>query len=53
MDMVDKDVIARGTISAKRQENGVNFVDLEIWTEDPEGNKTTPGTATVELPSRN
>jgi acyl dehydratase len=53
MDMVDKDVIARGTISGKRQEKGVNLVDLEIWTEDPEGNKTTPGTATVELPSRN
>jgi hypothetical protein len=23
-----------------------------VWTEDPDGTKTTPGTATVELPSK-
>jgi acyl dehydratase len=52
MDMIDKDVTCRGVISAKRTENGANYVDLDIWTEDPDGNKTTPGTATVALPSR-
>jgi len=52
MDAVDKDVTARGTISGKRQEDGKNLVDLEVWTEDPDGNKTTPGTAMVELPSK-
>ena len=52
MDMIDKDVICKGVIKAKRQENGENLVDLEVWTEDPDGNKTTPGTATVELPAR-
>jgi acyl dehydratase len=52
MDMVDKDVICKGAISGKRSENGENLVDLEIWTETPEGQKTTPGTATVALPSR-
>ncbi len=52
MDMIDKDVIARGTVTGKRTENGENLVELEVWTEDPEGNKTTPGTATVALPSR-
>ncbi len=52
MDMIDKDVICKGVITGKRQENGENLVDLEVWTEDPAGNKTTPGTATVELPSR-
>ena len=50
MDMIDKDVIAQGVITAKRNENGENLVDLEIWTEDPYGQKTTPGTATVALP---
>lgn len=50
MDMINKDVIARGVISAKRSENGRNLVDLEVWTEDPVGQKTTPGTATVALP---
>ena len=52
MDMVDKDVICKGAITGKRSENGENLVDLEIWTETPDGKKTTPGTATVALPSR-
>ena len=52
MDAVDKDVICKGVITGKRSENGENLVDLEIWTETSEGQKTTPGTATVALPSR-
>ena len=50
MDMIDKDIAAKGVITAKRTDNGQNLVDLEIWTEDPSGQKTTPGTATVALP---
>jgi len=50
MDMIDKDVICKGVVTAKRTDNGENLVDLEIWTEDPNGQKTTPGTATVALP---
>ena len=34
-------------------ENGANIVELEVWTEDPDDQKTTPGTAIVELPSKN
>ncbi len=52
MDMVDKDVICKGTVTGKRIEDGRNLVDLEVWTETSEGQKTTPGTATVALPSR-
>jgi hypothetical protein len=52
MDMIDKDVTCKGTVTAKRSQDGRNLVDLEIWTEDPDGNRTTPGTATVALPSR-
>ncbi len=52
MDMIDKDVTCRGVITGKRQENGSNVVGLEVWTEDPDGKKTTPGTAVVELPSK-
>ncbi len=52
MDMVDKDVICKGVVTGKRTDNGRNLVDVEIWTEDPTGNKTTPGTAVVALPSR-
>ena len=52
MDMIDKDVTARGVVTGKREENGAHIVDLDVWTEDPDGNKTTPGTAKVELPSK-
>ena len=52
MDMVEKDVVCKGAVTAKRSENGRNLAELEVWTEDPEGNKTTPGTAVVALPSR-
>lgn len=52
MDMVDEDVACFGTVTGKRTENGEHLVDVDVWTEDPNGNKTTPGTATVSLPSR-
>jgi acyl dehydratase len=42
----------RGIVKRVYKENGENLVDLDIWTENPEGQKTTPGTATVSLPSR-
>src|SRR3990172_2269583 len=32
MDMVDKDVVCRGTVTAKRTENGRNLVELEVWS---------------------
>ena len=52
MDMINKDVICKGVVTGTRRENGSNLVDVEVWTEDPDGNKTTPGSATVSLPSR-
>ncbi len=52
MDMVDKDVSCKGVVTGKRSENGDNLVDLEVWTETAEGRKTTPGSATIALPSR-
>jgi len=52
MDLIDRDVICKGVVKGKRQENGENLVDLEVWTGDPDGNRTTPGTAVVALPSR-
>ena len=48
MDMIAKDVTCRGVVTGKRSEDGRHVVELEVWTEDPKGNKTTPGTAVVE-----
>ena len=42
----------RGRVTEKRVDNGANLVDCEIWLENGEGEVTTPGTATVSLPSR-
>jgi acyl dehydratase len=53
MDMIAKDVTCRGVVTGKRSEAGHNVVELEVWTEDPKGTRTTPGTAVVELPRRN
>ena len=52
MDLVDKDVVCKGVVTGKRAENGSHLLDLEVWTEDFQGNKTSPGTAVVALPSR-
>ena len=52
MDMVNEDVICHGVVKRKFQEGEENLVELDIWTETPQGQKTTPGTGIVALPSR-
>ena len=42
-------VCARGTVTAVRVEDGVRLVDLDVWTEDQDGNQIAPGKAVVEL----
>lgn len=49
MDMRGATFTCRGQVAAKREENGAKIVDLEVWTEDASGARTTPGTATVVL----
>jgi acyl dehydratase len=52
MDMVNQDVICKGVVTKKQRQNGDNIVELEVWTETPEGQTTPPGTAIVALPPR-
>jgi hypothetical protein len=63
MDYTGQEIICRGLITKKYEQEGERLIDLEIWTEtgkanddgrpkNPEGMKTTPGTATVVLPGR-
>jgi acyl dehydratase len=42
-------VTARGVVTAVRADGGHRFADLDIWTEDDEGKKLAPGSATVRL----
>jgi acyl dehydratase len=49
MDLRGATFVCKGRVAAKREEGGRKEVDLEVWTEDSSGNRTTPGTATVVL----
>ena len=52
MDIPGSPVTAKGVVTRKYEEKGVNLVDCEIWLENQKGDKTTPGSATVALPRR-
>ena len=52
MDYPDAAITARGHVSRVYREGNLNLVDCAIWLENPEGQQTTPGSATVALPSR-
>ena len=63
MDYPNQDIICKGKVTKKYEENGEALIELDIWTEtgegkddgrpkNPVGIKTTPGTAVVALPKR-
>ncbi len=52
MDPVDQDIFVKGVVTRKYEEGGEHLVDLDVWTETPQGQKTTPGNGTVRLPKR-
>jgi acyl dehydratase len=52
MDFPGNAITAKGKVLRTYQADGQNLVDCEIWLENPEGQRTTPGSATIALPSR-
>ena len=52
MDVPGDTIFCKGTVTRKYVENGEHMVDCDIWVENGQGEKTTPGSATVMLPSR-
>ena len=52
MDQPGTPVVCKGRVVKKYVEQGSHLVDCEIWLENAKGEKTTPGSATVMLPSR-
>jgi acyl dehydratase len=50
IDVPGQPYVLTGRVTAKRAEAGRGLVDLEIWGENREGQRTTLGSATVELP---
>jgi acyl dehydratase len=49
MDFPDRELTYGGKVIRKWEDGGRKLVDLQLWAENDEGKKTTPGTATVEL----
>ncbi len=52
MDYPDQDIVCGGVVTGKSVEGDRHVVELDVWTQNPNGQKTTPGTARVVLPSR-
>lgn len=52
MNLVHEDLICNGKVTKKYVEDGKNLARLEIWVENPQGDKTVTGSAVVALPSR-
>ena len=51
MDMPGSPLYCKGVVKRKYDEGGEHLVECEIWTENASGEKTTPGSAVVALPS--
>jgi acyl dehydratase len=52
MNKVHEDIICNGKVIKKYSEEGKNLARLDIWAENPQGEKTVTGSAVVTLPSR-
>lgn len=52
MDVVNKTISAKAKVTKKYEQDGKHLVDLEVWVENEDGEVTTPGRATLRLPSR-
>ena len=52
MDVPGDTLTCKGRVTKKYVQDGANYVDCEIWLENGQGEKTTPGSATAMLPSR-
>ena len=52
MDVPGQTITGKGEVIRKYQDGDLHLVDCDIWLENPEGQRTTPGKATVALPTR-
>ena len=52
MDFPEGQITCRGKVTKKYDQDEEHVVECEIWTENPKGEKTAPGSAIVALPSR-
>jgi hypothetical protein len=50
MDFPDREMACKGVVERKWEEGGEKLAEVNIWTEDDEGKKNTPGKAIVVFP---
>ena len=50
MDLTDNRMAVKGVVRDKVEKQGQRLVECDVWIEDPDGNKTCLGNATVALP---
>jgi acyl dehydratase len=51
MDFPGEEMLVRGVVTKKYEEGERRYIELDVWTENAAGDRTTPGTARVVLPS--
>ena len=51
-DLPGENITCRGKVTKKYVQDSEHMVECEIWTENVQGEKTTPGTAIAVLPSK-
>jgi acyl dehydratase len=52
MNNVHEEIFCYGRVKRKYEQDGRHYIRLEIWAENPAGEKTVTGSAVVMLPSR-
>ena len=52
MDVPGSPIYAKGVVTKKHVESGDHLVECDIWLENADGDRTTPGSAVASLPSR-
>jgi acyl dehydratase len=52
MDFPDQGLTCKGKVTKKYVQDSEHLVELDIWTENPQGEKTITGAALVSLPSK-
>ena len=52
MNKVHEEIICNGKVTKKYIDGGKNLAKVEIWAENPRGEKTVTGSAVVSLPSK-
>ena len=52
MHVPNEDITCKGKVIHKDIKDGEHYIECEIWAENTQGEKTTPGIAIIILPSR-